>query len=137
MERFNQQTAADLAGNYARNRFAREIFESSPSIETMKCDGCGKPFDLENIHATDVGTDRPAFFCTLCQAEALREPVCECRFSGDQADASQCEIHGSMQSTLVASGVTREEGEAFLTWIDRKPVKVERMQGELFPSEVA
>ena len=135
MERFSQQTAAALAGNYARNLFAREIFESRPSVETMKCDGCGKPFDLENIHATDVGTDRPAFFCTLCQAQALYEPECCCYEDVHQA----CEIHGDVPFVplLVSAGVTREEGEAFLTWIDRKPVKVERMQGELFPSEVA
>jgi hypothetical protein len=42
-----------------------------------------------------------------------------------------------MPSTLVEAGVTRAEGEAFLTWIDRKPVQVERMQMNLFPEEVA
>jgi hypothetical protein len=105
----------------------------------MKCDGCSKSFDLPDLHAVTVpDAELPLFLCCLCEAEERRNLAeCTCEFSGDMADASSCELHGQFASTLVSAGVTREEGEAFLTWIDRKPAKVERMQGELFPGEVA
>lgn len=52
-------------------------------------------------------------------------------------DEHDYEVENFLPSTFAEAGVTREEGEAFLTWIDRKPAQTERMQGELFPKEVA
>jgi hypothetical protein len=49
----------------------------------------------------------------------------------DQADV------GLNQAMWEDAGVTRAEGEVFQTFIQRKPVQVERIQMSLFPEEVA
>jgi len=92
MECFTEQTAADLAGNYARNRFRDEIANSTYHPDGYVCQNCG------------VVTDRLTLVlefeymgCDSCMEEALKQ-------------------------------IAREQL--------RKPVRIERMQGERFP-EVA
>jgi hypothetical protein len=46
MDRFQQQTASDLAGNYARSRFAEEIFNSPTYSGAVNyCENCGQSCD--------------------------------------------------------------------------------------------
>ena len=108
------ETAADLAPNYSRHRFAQELAESPTAHpDGYVCQNCGK--------ITDRLTPVPEFDylgCDDCMAEAL--------IAIERERALLAEI---MQD----AGVTRQEGEAFFTWIDRRPVVVERVQGELFP----
>lgn len=140
MERFSQQTTSELVGNYARSIFAEEIYNSSPVMETMKCDGCSRSFDLVDLTAVNDGTESPLFLCCLCDAEFHREPECSCRFYGDQADASGCEEHGeyvAVPAVLTEADLIPAEAAAFLAVVERKPVVVERMQMSLFPQEVA
>jgi hypothetical protein len=144
MDRFQQQTASDLAANYARNRFAEEIYNSQPVFETSKCQSCSESFLVHELELVVDGTDEAgretALFC--CPACKIRfeqsEPECECVCVGDQADASGCQLHGPNRwaPVMVAAGVSSIEADAFLAWIDRKPSKIDRIQGELFP-EVA
>lgn len=119
MDRFSEQTAADLAHNYARHIFAEELYNSTPvpNDGDLRCDNCG--LVVERV------TPVPEFNylgCDDCMEEALRAIALE--------TSKIAEIMGE-------TTITREEGEAFLTWIDRKPATMERLQGELFPEEVA
>ncbi len=95
MSCYPEQTAADLARNYARTRFAEEIFNSPTySVAVNICQNCGQ--------SCDRLTDVPEFEfmgCDRCVEEAM----------------------GALQAEAAA---------------ERKPVKIQRMQGELFP-EVA
>lgn len=113
MDRFSQQTPA---GNYARNRFAQEIAESAYHPDGYTCQNCG-----EVVSRVTPVPEFDYLACDDCMEEAMavlsREAVAIAEMLGETT-------------------VTREEGEAFLTWIDRKPVVVERMQMSLFP-EVA
>lgn len=140
MDRFSLENPSDLARNYSRNRFRHEIFESTPEVETMKCDGCCYRYAVPELHMIDDGTDSPLFLCADCKRQLEHEAECTCRqVDVDLVDARGCEVHGDrleMPAILVEAGVTRAEGEAFLTWIERKPAKYEPMQGVLFP-EVA
>jgi len=68
MERFSQQTAADLAGNYARNRFRDEIVNSTYHPDGYVCPNCGV--------VTDRLTLVPEFDylgCDDCMEEALKQ----------------------------------------------------------------
>ena len=112
MDRFSLETASDLAANYARRRFAEEIANSTYHPDGYKCQNCGK--------IVDRLTPVPEFNymgCDDCMEEALAVIA-----------------HEALPATFEAAGVTREEGEAFLAWIDRKPVQVVKLQGELFPN---
>jgi len=106
--------------------------------ETMLCDECEYRYEVHEVHLVESGAQSPKFLCTWCKEKLEREEDCTCVCVGDSADARGCAVHGDvrMPAILVEAGVTRAEGEAFLSWIERKPAKVERMQGELFP-EVA
>jgi hypothetical protein len=71
--------------------------------------------------------------CTV--ADEGTEPDCECRFTGDMADASACGLHNPSKShrwgiqaqadMLAESGCTQEEVDAFETFA-RKPIAGER-----------
>jgi hypothetical protein len=68
MERFTEQTAADLAGNYARNRFRDEIANNTYHPDGYVCQNCGV--------VTDRLTQVPEFDylgCDDCMEEALKQ----------------------------------------------------------------
>ena len=68
MERLTEQTAADLAGNYARNRFRDEIANSTAHPDGYVCQNCGG--------VTDRLTQVPEFEymgCDDCMEEALKQ----------------------------------------------------------------
>jgi hypothetical protein len=114
MDQLNEETPADLAGNYARHRFAEEIYESTPGpLGPLHCGSC----DAICIELNPCTWDAALMVGACCTvADYGTEPDCECHFTGDMADASECELHGSPNR--------------------RKPAMIERMQGDLFP-EVA
>lgn len=123
MERIAEQTPSDLAANYARNRFSEEILNSTPvpNDGDTRCENCRKVVDRVTLVP-----EYEYMGCDDCMEEALLAIAKESRILA--------EIMGEAH-------VTQEEAEAlmalaFMAWADRKPAKVARMQGELFP-EVA
>lgn len=65
MDRCSQQTASDLAGNYARNRFAEEI-ANTYHPDGYVCENCNQVVDrLTQVPEFDY------MGCDDCMAEAL------------------------------------------------------------------
>lgn len=96
MNRFSEESAAGLMGNYSRYRALHvwgEDIDQRP--ELTACDGCGAGFAIEELHAVDDGTPIPLFVCATCKAEMEHEPACTCRrVDVDLLDARGCEAHG-------------------------------------------
>jgi len=109
MNRFNEQPVSGLAGNYARHRFAEEIYEStSRPLQGPTCENCGCTVDcLTHVPEFDY------MGCDDCMEEALKQIAREER-----------------AAMLAEAGSTAEEIAAY----PRK--QITRQQGELFP-EVA
>lgn len=111
MNRFSETTLSNVA------HLAHVFGEEWPTTETANCDSCGLQFPIEEMQPVDDGTDTALICCAMCVAISQEEPECACvQIDVDLADASNCDLHG----------------------FSRKPARIERMQGDLFPrTEVA
>ena len=90
MERFTEETASDLAENYARYMAAHVWGDDpNPMPEPLRCGSCGA--ECPELERCTWDTDLMVGTC--CAIDPEMEPECECRMDGDAADASRCELH--------------------------------------------
>lgn len=101
MDRFQQQTAADLAGNFARNRFAEEIFNSTYHPEGHRCENCDRVV-RESLVYVD-GFDY--WGCDECKAEAMAAIAKE---AADQAFVDEWIPVPFVEMTIPSKGMGRQ-----------------------------
>jgi len=66
---------------------------------------CGRTVCLDHTAVVGDGTPEGLRLCELCRATDESYEVCECRFTGDQADARECAVHGGI---AVLRPITRQ-----------------------------
>ena len=104
-----EQTAADLAHNYTLHMM--RIWGDEPSVEPLHCQSCGA--EVAELLPCTWDTD---LLVGKCCVEELPEAECTCVCSGDQADASDCDLHGPRVSRRPPAAAVRliESADDFL-----------------------
>lgn len=90
--RFQEETAADLQSGYTAY-MAAHVWgdEYEPYVEPLHCGSCNAV--VSELLPCTWDTSLTVGACCLVYEDD--EAECDCRFTGDMADPSECELHGS------------------------------------------
>lgn len=58
-------------------------------MQSVTCEHCGADYDADRFVHFCLGVNGHSI-----EGEGREAPECNCYFSGDQADASDCQLHG-------------------------------------------